>query len=353
MKVVFYALTDEDLFLNRLPVARHLRDVGYEVGFAGPSDGYATKIEQESFEFNRVLDAGRSVVGDVAATLSLFRTFKRIKPDIVHSFGLRAALRSGLAARIMRLSWVVHSISQPPSDYRPPSLLKVALSDAEVTFRHRKDRDTFIARHYVRPEQTHVLRSSGIDLRDIPMTEEPNRTPVAALVSPEAADLEFFGGAARTILSEDIRARFVVIGDAHTPDMRWQLQRWQEEGLIDWWAKRDDLARALSNVHIVCLPAQMSEHERIMASAAGRALVSAAPRERDRVLRAGDSAVILRSNDATQLTQSLRDLLQNSEKRRKMGRRAREIVEAEYSAKCVAREIMAVYERLFEKGRTV
>lgn len=232
-------------------------------------------------------------------------------------------------------------------------MLKMALSDSEVTFRRRKDRDAFIARQYVRPEQTHVLRSSGIDLRDVPMTEEPNRTPVTALVSPEGPDLEFFGAAARTLLAEGLDVRFVVIGDAHTPDMRWQLQRWQEDGLVDWWAKRDDLARALSNVHIICLPALLSEHERIMASAAGRALVSAASRERDRVLRAGDSAIILRSNDASELTQSLRDLLTDSEKRQKMGRRAREIVESEYSAKCVAREIMAVYERLFEKGRAV
>lgn len=353
MKILFYALTDEDLFLNRLPVARHLGEVGYELVFAAPTGDYTEKIREEGVSLYPVVDVGRSLLGDVAATLSLARTLKQVEPDIVHTFGLRAALRGGLAARIRRLSWVVHSISRAPSDYRPPPLLKVALRDAEVTFRHRKDRDTFIARQFIRPEQTHVLRSSGIDLRDIPTTEEPNRTPVAALLSPEPADLEFFGAAARGLTAEGIDARFVVIGDAHTPDMKWQLQRWQEEALVDWWEKRDDLARALSNVHVICLPALMSEHERIMASAAGRALVSAAPPERDRVLRAGDSAVILRTNDASQLTQSLRDLLLDSEKRQKMGRRAREIVEAEFSAKCVARELLAVYERLFEKGRAV
>lgn len=355
MKVAFYALSGEDLFLNRLPVARHLRDAGYSVDFAAPSDGNAENIRKEGFTFHRVVDLGRSVVGDLAAATSLAGTLERVKPDIVHTFGLHAAVRGGLAARMKRMPWVVHSVSLPQSsrDRQPPALLKTALRDSEVTFRRREDRDDFIARHFVRPEQTHVVRSSGIDLRDIPITTEPDRTPVAALLSPDRSDLAFFGQAAHDLREEGLDARFVVIGAAQSPEMRTQLQRWQEEGTVEWWGKREELVQALSSVHIICLPAMMPARERILASAVGRPLVSAVDPSVDRVLRPGDSAVILRSNDAEHLTESLRELLQDQEKRRRMGRRAREIVEAEYSAKSVAMEIMAVYERLFEKGRPV
>lgn len=353
MKVAFYARTDEDLYLNRLPVARYLRDAGYEVTFAAPAGAHTEQILNEGFSFHRVIDAGRSIIGDVAATMSLRRTLRQENPDILHTFGLRAALRGGLAARMHHLGWVVHSISRPHEARRPPPFLKIALSDAEVTFRLREDRDAFIARHYVRPEQTHVLRSSGVDLKAIPSTAEPDRTPVAALVSPEPDDLEFFGRAARMLVDERIDARLVVIGAALTPEMRAQLHNWQEEGIVEWWGERDDLTTTLSNTHVLCLPMMMSERDRILASAAGRPLVTAAKPQKGDVLRPGDSSVILRSRDADQLAATLRELLGDREKRLRMGRRAREIVEEEFSAKRVAREIMAVYERLFEKGRSV
>lgn len=353
MKVAFYALTDEDLFLHRLPVARNLRDAGYEVAFAAPAGPHTEQIQNEGFSFHRVVDAGRSVIGDVAATMSLRLTLRQEDPDILHTFGLRAALRGGLAARMHHLPWVVHSVSRGHSGRRPPPFLKIALSDAEVTFRLREDRDAFIARRYVRPEQTHVLRSSGVDLRTIPQTDEPDRKPVAALVSPEPGDLDFFGGAARKLAEEGIDARFAVIGTAYTPDMRARLQTWQEEGVVEWWGERDELTSTLANTHVICLPMMMSERDRILASAAGRPLVTAAKPQKGDVLRAGDSSVILRSRDADQLAATLRELIGDRDKRIRMGRRAREIVEEEFSAKRVAREIMAVYERLFEKGRAV
>lgn len=355
MKIAFYSLTDEDLFLNRLPVARYLEDAGYRVVFAASASSLAERIREDGFEFYRIVGDGRTVVGDVAATFSLARVLKHVKPDIFHTFGLRAGLRGGLAARMRRLSWVVHSVSrlQPDVSRRPPAILRAALRDAEVTFRRREDRDAFIAKHYVRPEQTHMLRSSGIDLRDYPMTEEPNRTPVAALISPAAEDLGPFADAATALSSENFDARFAVIGPAHSPEMRSQLQRWQQEGVVEWWGHRDDLERALSSVHVICVSPGMTAHELVLASAAGRPLVSTSDRVGGRVLRSGDSAVFVRSNNVSKLTQSLRDLLTNREKRLRMGRRAREIVESEYSAESVAREIMGVYERLFEKGRAV
>jgi glycosyltransferase involved in cell wall biosynthesis len=355
LTVVFYALTDLDLCLNRLPIAHHLRDAGYRVVFVGTGLNCAADLEAEGFEFHVIASAGRNVIADVSSTLQLKRTLKQIKPDILHTFGLHAALRGGLAARFAPMSWVVHSVTAPPGiKNRPSRLLQSALRHAEVTFLSKRDRDAFIARAYARPEQTHVLRSTGVDLREIPTSGEPERTPVAALVStPSGAGLQAFADAAQAINEVQHVARFAFIGPAPYPEIKTRLHRWQEEGRVEWWGMRDDLTAALGAVHVICLPFDFGELATLQACAIGRPIVALGDGVDREIIRSGENGYIVPADDSAALTASLRELVSNEEKRKRMGGRARALVESDYSAARVAQEIMVVYERLFEKGRFV
>ena len=355
MTVVFYALTDLDLCLNRLPIAHHLRDAGYRVVFVGAGINCAADLEAAGFEFHVIASTGRNVISDVSSTLHLMRTLKQIQPDILHTFGLHAALRGGLAARFAHVSWVVHSVTAPPGiKNRPSRLLQSALRHAEVTFLSKKDRDAFIARAYVRPEQTHVLRSTGVDLREIPTRDEPDRIPVAALVStPSGAGLQGFADAAESINKERRVARFAFIGHAPYPEMQTLLHRWQEEGQVEWWGVRHDLTAALGSVHVICLPFDIGELATLQACAVGRPIIAIGDGVDREIIRAGENGYIVPTDDSAALAASLRELVSDEEKRKRIGRRARALVESDYSAARVAQEIMVVYERLFEKGRFV
>lgn len=355
MTVVFYALTDRDLCRNRLPVAHHLRDAGYRVVFVGSGSSCAGNLNEAGYEFHRISSAGRNALSDVSSILGLARLLRRIKPDILHTFGLRAALRGGLAARLARIPWVVHTVKAPPSiKNRPPRLLRAAFRDAEVTFPTKRDRDAFIAREYVRPEQTHVLRSVGIDLRKIPMSKEPDRIPVAAFIStPSGIGLQDFATAAGAINDERRMARFAVIGAAPSPQAEVLLHEWQEVGVLEWWGARKDLSRTLGRVHALCLPDDVGELSLIEAAAVGRPVVVIGETFNSQILLPGESGFVVPTDDAPALTSALKEILSNPDTRKQMGRRSRAIVESHYSAECVAREVMVVYERLFEKGRFV
>ena len=355
MTVAFYALTDLDLCRNRLPVAQHLRDAGYRVVFVGCGSTCARDLQAAGFEFHFVSSARRNALSDLSSTLRLVRTLRRIKPDILHTFGLRAALRGGLAARLAHMPWVVHSVSAPPSlKNRPSRVLRTAFREAEVTFPTKSDRDAFIAREYVRPEQTHVLRSTGIDLRKLPVSNEPDRIPIAAFIStPSGMGLQAFATAAGAINDERRMARFAVIGPAPSTEAEVLLQKWQEVGVVEWWGARADLSTALGSVHAICLPHDFGELRMIEAAAVGRPIVIIGDAFNTQIIQPGENGFVVSADDAPALASAFEELLSNSDTRKRMGRRSRAIVESHYSADRVAREIMIVYERLYEKGRYV
>ncbi len=356
MTVVFYALTDRELLLNRLPVAHHLRDAGYRIVFIGNESSGTGELHAAGFEYYVVPAGGRATVSDMLATLRLTRILRRVDADILHTFGLRAAVRGGLAARLAHASWVVHSAPVPRQGIRkrPSPLLRIALSRAEVTFFTKDDRDAFIAHTYVRPEQTHVLRSTAIDLRKIPKSDEPSWAPVAAFVATASGDnLREFTEAAASLKSAAIEARFAVIGPAPSPEMRKRLHQLQERGVVEWWGVRPDLTKTLASVHVICLPSDIDQQRVLQAGAVGRPIIAIGQAADTTIVRHDENGLVVPAGDSSRLASTLQDLLYDTEKRKRMGRRARDIVETNYSAERVAREIMVVYERLFERGRSI
>jgi glycosyltransferase involved in cell wall biosynthesis len=177
---------------------------------------------------------------------------------------------------------------------------------------------------------------------------------VAALVStPSGAGLQAFADAAQAINEVQHVARFAFIGPAPYPEIKTRLHRWQEEGRVEWWGVRDDLTAALGAVHVICLPFDFGELATLQACAIGRPIVALGDGVDREIIRSGENGYIVPADDSAALTASLRELVSNEEKRKRMGGRARALVESDYSAARVAQEIMVVYERLFEKGRFV
>lgn len=375
MKVVFSSTSAEDLYRFRLPVARRLKDAGYIVLFAGPDGEYAEQVEQQDIVYHRIasfsntssVSATSSPVRDLVAGFALARVYRRERPDIVHHFTLHGVIRGAIAARLAGLTWVVHSLPPLSRSAGNPFLgrvrrttLRFLLREAELVCRTRADRQLLLTREIVHPEQTHVIPGSGIDLDVHRATEEPNRTPVAAMIGPlrDALAVETFVGAARRLHETGVRARFALVQSrSGTPSAtRAQLKAWQEEGVVEWWGLRQDAAHIFRVVHVPCL-FEDSLEERLNAleeaAAAGRPLVTLDDPGVRSLLREGEAGHAVDPYDAASLAASLEPLLTDADLRRRMGQKARHVVETERSADHVARQIMGVYERLFLKGREV
>ncbi len=144
--------------------------------------------------------------------------------------------------------------------------------------------------------------------------------------------------------------RFVLVGatrasiDRAVPEQ--DLRRWHDEGVVEWWGRREDKPTVLGQSHIVCLPSTYGEGvPRILieAAACGRACVTSdLPGCRD-IVRDGENGLIVPPGDVDQLVDCLIRLIDDGELRRRLGRKGRDIVEAEFSEKRVVEGTLAVY----------
>lgn len=354
MKVAFYSTSAEDLFLHQLPIARPLRAAGYDVTFFSARGEFLDRIATAGFD---VVAMGApperpNILLDIAHGMRLGGLYLQKKPDIVHHFGKRAVVHGGIAARLARITWIVNSITDPGSNPSEESipwwLLRFAIDDSEVTVARPWEREELISFNCGKPEQTNVLSGTALDLAAQPFREEPERTPVVVFVG-SYQDAHSFIEAARLPANDGVAARFAVITAAESPEDAGNLQMLQEEGVVEWWSRRGELSGTLSNAHIVCIASAGDSEATIMGAAtAGRPVV--APTGTDLALNTG---LVVERGDSRSLAGAMRRLILDKDLRQRLGRRARQLLEETYSPERIAREIMSVYERLYEKGRRV
>ncbi len=373
LRVIFYSTSAEDLFRFRLPVARYIAEAGYSILFVSPDGPHAGALNEAPFSFLPIGHPRNAIplLDDVWRGQLLARVYRETSPDIVHHFGLDAVVHGGIAAHKARLPWIVHSIpGLGPEGHRrswmrpgPRFILRKAMKDAEVTVQSVEDRHLLVAKGCTRPEFVHLIGDEVVDPERIAFSNEPVHDPVAVLVGPFDGpdDLLPFVDAAQRLRRKKAksgsRLRFAVVASIAdlNDETRRRLEAWQEAGVVEWWP-RDDVLGALRNAHVIVARSCKSYATRLLllaAGAMGRPTVGVDLHWCRTVIRDGVTGLLVRHDDPNGLDSALSRILSDRELRRKLGRQARSFVQEEYSARHIARQIMGVYERLFERGREI
>ena len=374
MRVVFYSTSAEDLLRFRVPTAKHLAEAGYEIVFVSPDGPDAVALKSAGFPYERFKSAsiGFSPLRDIWSGYRLAKLYRGKNPDIVHHFGLDAVVHGGIAAHKAGLPWIVHSVpglgfrSAHPYWLRPGArtILRRAMREAEVTVQSAEDRQLLIAKGCARPEFVHLIGDAVVDPERIAFVEEPKYDPVAALIGhfERPVEIEDFVEAARYTRRisrerQTDRPRFAIVvpyTDLNNETRR-QLERWQAEGILEWWP-RSDLEVALQGVHVVVARSCRSYPIRsalLAAAAMGRPIVGVDLHWCRAIIRDGATGLLVPPDDRDALQAALSQLLLDPDRRRNMGRQARTFIEQEYAARHIARQIMTVYQRLYERGREI
>lgn len=235
------------------------------------------------------------------------------------------------------------------------SWYRTVLASGEVIFQNDEDLQYFVRTGLITAARTHLIRSSGVDTRQFAFRPEPSGKPVVMFVGRmlRMKGVHEFVDAARALGDS---ARFVLVGDTdpgHPSAIPAEtLRRWHEEGIVEWWGHRDDVPDVLAQCHIYSMPTAGREgvpRGLLEASAVGRPLVATDNRGCREIVRPGENGYLVPIGDAHALNAALRALIDDPELRRKMGRRAREIVEAEFSIDRVAAHTLQLYESLYEQ----
>jgi glycosyltransferase involved in cell wall biosynthesis len=373
-KVLMVAHWDWVLYNFRLPLARALREKGFEVIFVCPYGEYVPKLKEEGFCWIHWAIVRRSLnpVRELIAILHLASIYQREQPQIVHHFTIKPNFYGSIAALLARRDKVINTFtglgflfSEHPlaiglrSSVLPLAKLAFRASKGWSVFQNRQDLETCLRLRLVLPERVVVIDGSGIDTRkfhpnhDSPPDnhEHPTVVLMAARLLWDKGVREFVE-AARVLKARGLQVEFWLAGkpDNGNPMCVPEefLKEWREEGLINWLGHRDDMPNLLQQVDIAVLPSYHEGVPRFLleAAACGLPLVATDIEGCRVVVRDGVNGFLVPVKDPYALADAIETLIKKPELRRQMGIAGRKIVEAEFDERIILNKWLALYDRV-------
>ena len=373
---LLYVVNIPRFFLShRLPLARAARDAGYEVQVAASSEDEASvaQIVAAGFPFHGLplSQHGLNPFRELATLLALRQLYVKLKPDLLHHVSIKPVIYGGIAARLSGCRAIVGAMSGLGyvfvSDDRKAKLLqmlsqpafKLALSGkgTRLIFQNPDDQRLFVERGIITREKTLLIRGSGVDeQRFCPQAENLQNLPVVLFAGRLLwqKGVGDFVEVARRLRGKAI---FRVVGyEESTSPLNVaaaQLQAWQEQGLIEWLGKRDDMPAVYADSNIVCLPSTYGEgvpKVLIEAAACGRACVTTDTPGCREIVRHEVNGLCVPPNDIDALTAAVERLIAQPDERRKMGEAGRRIVLEGFTLQQVVDETLALYRALLNEG---
>jgi glycosyltransferase involved in cell wall biosynthesis len=366
-KLLFFCTEDWFVCSHWLPHIVAAQDAGYTVYVATRVQNHGPMIEALGVAVIplKLSRRGRNPLAELRLIAELVRLYRRLRPDIAHHVAMKPVLYGTVAARLAGtraivnymsgLGWLFTSDSAAARLLRPVvrAVLGRVLAAGRVIVENPDDRAQMLALGLL-PERISLIRGAGVDLAKFRLVVESAGPPRVVMASRMlwTKGVGEFVAAARRLRAEGVPARFVLVGDpdpenpASVPVS--QLEAWKRDSAVEWWGRRDDMAEVLAGASIVCLPSYREGLPKVLieAAAAGRPIVTTdTPGCRD-VVRPGDNGLLVPARDADALAEALKTLIADRPLRERMGRRSRDIAEAEFAVERVTAEILAVYRTL-------
>lgn len=370
-RLLFLVTEDWYFWSHRLDLARAARCAGMDVSVATRVRDHGESIEAEGFKLFPLRFLRREGTGflDAASVVELIGLYRRERPHLVHHVAMKPILYGSLAARAARIPVVVNAFAglghafvanDRRSQVRRVLLIPalrgaLALRHSRVIFQNSDDSNELISLGIVREPQTVIIRGAGVDVsRFVPLPEAKGE-PTVILASRMLWNkgVGEFVDAARLLRRRGSKAKCVLVGrvDKSNPSgiSERQLCLWQEEGIVEWWGHREDMAAVFACSHIVTLPTYYGEgipKVLLEAASCARPIVATDTRGCRDVVRNGENGFLVPQRDARALADALELLVTDHVLRQRMGERGREIAVAEFSGERVARETLLVYHNL-------
>lgn len=354
---------------HRRALARGALEDGFQVTLVSRFAALRERIEAESIRtvdlpFGRL---GRNPFAEGVAVGRMVALYRRLRPSVVHHVAIKPVLYGSLAARIVGVPGVVNAIAGLGYAFTGSTPIarvirgvattgyRAALRGSNVVtiFQNDEDRSHFVRARMVPPEQTALIRGSGVDLvrfrpvareRDVPVLLYAGRM----LWSKGIGEIV---EAARLLRRANVPFRLELAGDPDEANPESipedTLRRWEEEGIVRWRGQKDDMAAVLSSADVVVLASRREGVPKILLEAAGAGLPIVAtdvPGCRE-VVEHERNGLLVPLDNREALAEALGRLLTDVALRRRMGDASRRKAEAEFDERRVVTETLALYRR--------
>ena len=371
-------VNDAAFFLShREPVAKAARDSGFIVVVATAAGPAVHAVVDAGYEHReiRLTRSGRNPFAEALSVVSLIRLFRSVRPDIVHLVTIKPVLYGGIAARMAGVPSVVSAISglgtvfgsvgdsrMSVAQFAAKLLYRLSLGhrNQRVIFQNSNDRNVLTMLTRLRPDKAIMIPGSGVDLSEYKMADEAETdVPVVVMAARLLRDkgVYEFTEAARILKQDDVRVRFLLVGDPDRTNPssvnESQLEVWREEGIVEILGFRSDIASIFAMSHIVVLPSYGEGLPKVLveAAACGRAVVTTDIPGCREAIAPDQSGLLVPPRDARALADAIKHLIENEDLRREMGRAGRALAEQRFSIEEVIAKHLSTYEVLMADGQ--
>jgi glycosyltransferase involved in cell wall biosynthesis len=364
-RLLFLVTEDWYFCSHRLDLAKAARDAGFEIHVATRIDQHDKAIRDEGFILHD-LQLGRRIGNPLVEIATLIGLLGRVKPTILHNVALKPAIFGSLAASLTGIGNVVNAVSGLGyvfiNQHGIAGLLRPLIVTAIRFLFGAKGRHVIVQNAYdkaffdslVDKDQVHLIRGAGIDVdKFIPHPELPG-VPLAAVVSRLLWDkgIGELVEAARLLRDRGVSLRIALVGKPDPANPRTipesVVRQWEADGLIEWWGHRDDIQDVWRQAQIAVLPSYREGLPKALleAAACGRPLVTTDVPGCNELVRNDDNGLLVAVRQAAPLADALERLVHDPHLRSRLGQRARERAEKEFSASQVIADHMALYRGL-------
>jgi glycosyltransferase involved in cell wall biosynthesis len=369
-KLLFLVTEDWYFCSHRLPVARAARDGGYAVTVATRVREHGEAIRAEGFALVPLgwKRRGDGMLGHLRALWDIIRLYHRDRPDVLYHVALKPALFGGIAARLAFLRHkpvIVSAImglgTSAATTWRKQALgwaLRLAAGGGAVIVQNPEDRTALIGFGFA-PQRITLIRGSGVDTRHFAALPEPEGCTVALvgrmLRSKGVPDAV---AAVRALRAEGLAVELLLAGAAD-PDSRdslsdTELAALAREPCVEWLGHVADVRDVWGRAAIALLPSSYGEglpKALLEAASCGRPIVASdMPGCRDVVVQ-GETGLLVPPHDVAALATAIRILVNDRDRRTRMGAAGRAHVISEFAEETVAEQTMALLRSLFDARR--
>jgi glycosyltransferase involved in cell wall biosynthesis len=369
-KLMFVVNVDWFFISHRLPIAIEAQRQGYEVHLAVGVTDKLEVLKGHGFIVHPLsIERSHTGVANVLKTFGqLVRLFWRERPEVVHLVTIKPVLLGGIAARLAGIKCVVAAVTGLGFVFLDSGLratlrrtlvtmmYRAALGhrNLKVIFQNPEDQNCLIQLAKLSPEQTELIRGSGVDLTKFRHYPLPEGTPIVVMAARLLKDKGVceFVDAARFLRERGVNARCCLIGSLDTENRSSvtdsQLANWVASGVIEHWGFRADMPIVLRAAYVVVLPSYREGLPKVLieAAATGRAVITTdVPGCRD-AIEPGVTGILVSVRDALGLADAIQRLIDDRHLSEAMGVAGRELAVRAFDINRVAADHLEIYEKL-------
>lgn len=178
-KFVFLSHIDINLYLFRRPIMQKLVADDWEVTAVVPTGDYSDRFEADGIEHipYEIDRGGMNPLQELEVIYQLWKIFRRLKPEVVHSFTMKPNIYGSVAARLAGVPVIVNSVTglgsffldDEPSGKTQKLLLALyrlaGFLNSNSIFQNNDDLSFFLKQKLIIKSKTSLIKGSGVNLQ--------------------------------------------------------------------------------------------------------------------------------------------------------------------------------------------